>query len=119
MNRKRQKNQLPMAAVTKVVIAVLFFGVVALRHVSLKNQLHEGGRAIKDLERELADLRTGNQVQRSRFARLASRGELQRRLDAGEIRLAPIAGDKIVRLAEPVGGVIESIQTVSNRIGGE
>jgi hypothetical protein len=116
MNRRRNNNTLPMAAATKVLIGILFFGIVALRHVSMKNQLHEGGREIKELERELAELRTSNQVLRSRYARLSSRSELERRLQAGEIDMAPIAGDRIVRVAPRAGDVIESVQPVSNRI---
>ena len=72
-----------------------------LMFVYLKNGLHPQGGQIKELERELAELNTKNEVLKTKIASLSSRAVIQRRLNDGFIKMIPISDDRIVRVSAP------------------
>lgn len=117
-NRRKNQNAVPVVAIGKCVLAVVFLGLVGLSHVSLKNRLHAGGRQLKECEKELAAVRVKNQSARARLAQITTRAALERRLAEVGLALVPIAPDRIVRLDAGAGGVIEAIRPAANEEGG-
>lgn len=117
MARNRRKNNtLHFGSLAPWVVAVAFLGVTGLFYVGFKTQMHLTGNQIKILERELAELNTRNEVLRARISSLASRRELQRRLERGEISMIPITNDKIVRINERTApSQAPEMRAVSNR----
>ena len=116
-NRKKHANKLPVATLTKWVIAAFFFGVVGLSYVYLKNQLHSTSDEIKVLECKLAELNTQNELLRGNISALSSRSVLQRHLKEGFIKMIPVSDDRIVRVSvaserEAAG----EIRAVSNEV---
>jgi hypothetical protein len=101
VNRKKHTAQINIAPLAKVIALVFFAGFIGLMFVYLKNGLHPQGGQIKDLERELAELNTKNEVLKTKIASLSSRAVLQRRLNEGFIKMIPISDDRIVRVSAP------------------
>jgi len=97
-NRRKHTNPLPVGGIAKCVLALFFLGIFGLSYVAFKNQMHANGDNIEKLERELAELRTENEVVRARISKLSSRTYLRHRLDSGFISMMPIANERIVRL---------------------
>jgi hypothetical protein len=114
-NRKKQHNSIHLGSMARVIVMMVFIGILALSFVFLKIQLHATGRQIKTLEQELAGLKTRNDVLRTSVASLSSRNTLQRQLTTGFIKMMPISSDRVVRWngAQPalaMGG----FRTISN-----
>ena len=97
-NSKRRTNRLQFAALLRGVIITVFLAVAGLSYVYLKNQLHVCGSQRKDLEQELNELISENNVLDAQISRLTSRAALQRRMDDGFIKLVPITGQALVRV---------------------
>ena len=97
-NSKRRTNRLQFAALLRGVIITVFLAVAGLSYVYLKNQLHVCGTQRKDLEQQLNELISENNVLDARISRLTSRAALQRRMDDGFIKLVPITGQALVRV---------------------
>ena len=95
-NRRRHANAVPIASFITWIFIGVFFCVGGLGFVWCKNDLHRTGALIKDLERDLTDLRNKNEVSRAHIAQLASTKALQDRFDTGFIKLAKITDDRIV-----------------------
>ena len=76
------------------------------------------GREVKDLERELSELKTRNEALRPHLAELSSRAALQRRLNEGFVKMVPITQDRIVQVAfkQPSneGSATDEIRAVAN-----
>ena len=95
-NQRRHANAIPVAQfATWIVIAVFVCGA-GLGYVWCKNQLYTTGAQIKNLEREVTELRSRNEVARSKIAQLSSTSKLQERYDSGFIKLTAITNDRIV-----------------------
>ena len=119
-NRRKHTNPLPIGGITKCVLALFFLGIFGLSYVAFKNQMHANGDNIERLERELAELRTQNEVVRARISKLSSRTYLRQRLESGFISMLPIANDRIVRLNSiPGSGTENAIRAVANERVGE
>lgn len=116
-NRKKHANALPVASLSKWIIAAFFLGVVGLSYVYLKNQHLTTGDEIKRMERELANLNTQNELMHGRIVALSSRSVLQRRLNEGFIKMIPVTDDRIVRInTTPVQIAQGEIRPVSNEV---
>jgi hypothetical protein len=118
-NRRRHANAVSLTSVATWVSVCLFLGGAGLGYVSIKNQAHTKGATIKNLERTLADLKTQDEVVSSKIALLSSRAALQRRVNEGFVKLAPISDERLVRLdvAPKKGG--SELRAVSNERGRE
>jgi hypothetical protein len=98
VNKRRHANAVPLASfVTWVIIGILSCGG-GLGYVWCKNQLHTTGGRMKQLERELTELRNKNESARAHIAQLSSTRALQERFDSGFIKLAKITDDRIVSI---------------------
>ena len=95
---KHQTNRLQIAPLLRGMVVTAFLGAAGLSYVYLKNQLHVCGTQRKQLEQELRELITENNVMDAQIARLTSRTALQRRLDEGFIKLIPITNQALVRV---------------------
>lgn len=84
-----------------MLIAALMCGL-GLLFVFVKNQQHQLGAKTREVERQLHEERSLNEVLRARISALSSRGELQRKLQSGMIALQPIPATAIARLTSPV-----------------
>ena len=117
-NKFRHENQVKAGPALWWLLIGGLVGVAALYYVQLKNNIHASGARVKTLEKELADLVTQDEVVRAKIALLSSRAVLQKRLDEGFIRLAPITDDRLVQL-EPAGSGVRGgrgeLRAVSNR----
>lgn len=102
-NKRRHANAVPIASFATWIVIALFTAAGGLSYVWCKNQLHTTGGRIKDLERELADLRNENEVARAHIAQLSSTKALQDRFDTGFIKLAKISDSRIVTLPNKGG----------------
>ena len=98
MNRRRHANTVPVAALVRWVVAAFFLCTAGLCYVYFKNQMQTTGDEIRNLEGELAALRTEDDTERAQIDRLSSHSYLQRRLAEGFIQLTPITDDRIVRI---------------------
>ena len=95
-NKRRHANAVPVASFLTWTVIGLFACVGGLSFVWCKNDLHRSGALIKDLERELTELRDKNEVSRAHIAQLSSTKALQDRFDTGFIKLSKITDDRIV-----------------------
>ncbi len=121
-NTKRHTNRLQFAALLRGIIVTAFLAIAGLSYVYLKNQLHVSGLQRRNLEQELNELISENNVMEAQISNLTSRTALQRRLDEGFIKLVPITGQAVVRLhpqengrwASDTRSVGNQIQTISH-----
>ncbi len=117
MNRSRRKqlNRIDAPALVRWILLTAFLALTGLMYVYLSLQLHRLGDQQNQLEKELASVRSQNEVATGQVAALTSRAALQRRLKEGYLKMVPIAETNIVRLnTAPVPGE-ESLQPVSNQ----
>lgn len=108
-----------MRALSPWLIVAIIALVGGLTYVYYMNMRLTRGREIKDLERELADLKTKNEALRPHIAELSSRTALQRRLNEGFVKMVPITQDRIIQVAfskQPAGGgsAADELRAVSN-----
>lgn len=101
MNRSRSKNSFPLRPLIPWMVLALLLLVAGLGFVVVKNQQHQIGQAIRQVERGIRDERAVNEVLVAQISRLSSRGELQRRVQEGLVALAPIQDHAIARLFPP------------------
>ena len=118
-NRRRHNNQVPIRALSPWLMVAMIALIGGMTWVYYKNQLVTRGREIKELEKELADLKTRNEALRPHIAELSSRTSLQRRLNEGFIKMVPISQNCIVQVAykQPStdgGSATDEIRAVSN-----
>ena len=124
-NTRRQTNRLQFVTLLRGVIITAFLGVAGLSYVYLKNQMHVCGAQRKEMEQELHDLISENNVMEAQIARLTSRTALQRRLDEGFIKLVPISSQSLVRVHTQESGrwivdtrgADDQIQTIAHERG--
>jgi hypothetical protein len=121
VNRARRKNlnTIDAASLARWIVITAFLALIGLIYVYLSIQLHRLGDQQNHLERELASLRSQNEVASGQIAALTSRSALQRRLKEGYLKMIPIAENNIVRLTTPVRAVAEdAIQPITNERAG-
>jgi|SRR5216683_3460114 hypothetical protein len=117
MNRARRKNfnVIDAPSLARWIVITAFLALSGLIYVYLSIQLHRLGDQQNHLEKELASLRSENEVANGQIAALTSRSALQRRLKEGYIKMVPIAEHNIVRLSIPPPSAGEdAIQPVVN-----
>jgi cell division protein FtsB len=100
-NIKRKTNQLQCASLFRWIVLAGFFGVAGLSYVYLKIQLNQSGKQRKRLEQDLRSLEADNDVMGAQIILLKSRPALERRLQEGFIKLAPIDAPSIVMVRQP------------------
>jgi hypothetical protein len=117
-NRRRHNNPVPVGDLSPWIMVAIIVLIGCLTCVYYMNLRLTRGHEIKDLERELADLKTRNDALRPHLAELSSRTALQRRLNEGFVKMVPITQDRIVQVAfkqSPVeGSATDEIRAVSN-----
>lgn len=121
MNRARRKNlnTIDAASLARWIVITAFLALIGLIYVYLSIQLHRLGDQQNHLERELASLRSQDEVASGQIAALTSRSALQRRLKEGYLKMIPIAENNIVRLTTPVRAAAEdAIQPIANERAG-
>lgn len=118
-NRRLHANTVPVAALSRWIIAAFFLGATGLSYVYLKNQMHATGDEIRTLEHQLADLETQNDVVNGKVSQLAARAYLQKRRAEGFIHLVPITDDRIVRITTANGLAHNELRRVSNQETGK
>ena len=118
MNRSHRKhrNVINASSLARWLVVTAFLGLLGLSYVYLKVQLYHLGERTKALEKELANLRTQNEVASVQIAALTSRSALQRRLKEGYLKMIPISERNIVRLSiPPRRDDQDAIQPVANQ----
>lgn len=114
-NYHRHANAVPVAALSRWVIVAFFLCASGLSYVYFKNQLHAAGDEIRNLERQLADLRMQNEAVNTQISRLSSYEALKKRRAEGFIKMIAISDDKIVHLTATAAGRGSDLQPVANR----
>ena len=127
MNRRRHANAVPVAALVRWVVVAFFICTAGLCYVYYKNQMQTTGTEIRNLESDLAALRSQDDTERAQIDKLSSHSYLERRLAEGFIQLTPITEESIVRVHTAIGPLStktatasldedSDLQPVSNRI---
>ncbi len=121
MNRRRRQefNPVDAPALARWIVIFIFLAATGLSYVYLSVQLHTLGNQRKQIEREIAEVRTQTEDARVQIAALTSRTALKRRLQEGSLQMIPITEESIVRLnasARPPGA--DDVQPVVNQRGG-
>ena len=122
MNRRRRRqkfNPINAPALARWIVIFIFLAATGLSYVYLSVQLHSLGNQRKQLERELAEVRTQTEDARVQVAALTSRTALKRRLQEGYLKMVPITEQSIVRL-NPLSRPLDSddVRPVLNPRGG-
>jgi hypothetical protein len=115
-NRRRNANAVPLLSMAAWIMVCLFFGAAGLGYVAMKSQLHAAGREINALDKEIAELRTHNDIVRLRIAELSSIDALRKRFDADKTHLnglIPIPQDKLVLVDRPPRNPVDSAANLS------
>jgi hypothetical protein len=118
MNRARRKNlnTIDAPSLARWIVITAFLALTGLIYVYLSLQLHRLGDQQNHLEKELAGLRSQNEVASGQIAALTSRSALQRRLKEGYLKMIPIAEHNIVRLTTPTSSPGEdAVQPIVNK----
>lgn len=118
-SRPAHVNAIHLPSLVRWLLLALAFSACGLLYVYVKNQQHFLGEQTRRVERQIAEVRSYNEVLLARISALTSRAELQRKLDQKVIALQPIQDHSIARLVPPTtatGGDI--LRTAANeRIG--
>jgi hypothetical protein len=116
MNRRRHANVIQIAPIATWVLLALFACAGGLYFVDCKNQAHKRGEKLKVLEKELVELRNGNDVVRNRIALLSSPNVLRKLRATDKNFLADyveITHDRVVVVTETPAGA-NDLRPVSN-----
>ena len=97
-NRRRHANGIAVGAVAKWAVIAFFIGAIGLSYVCYKNQLHTTSKQLTSLEEELTDLWAKNEAAENRATQLRSREKISEHLKRREIKMIPIAHDRIVQV---------------------
>jgi hypothetical protein len=100
-DRRRNSNPLHIAPLFRWLIIAAAIGASGLMFVYVKNQQHQLGMRTRDIERQIMEERSLNEVLLARISALSSRAELTRKLQQGAIALRPIQDNAIARLTPP------------------
>jgi hypothetical protein len=119
-NRRRNANTVPLLSMAAWIVVCLFFGGAGLGYVAMKSQLHAAGTEIKELEKDISELQTQNQVVRTHIIDLSSTDTLRKRFNSDKTHLnglVEIPPDRLVYVDRP-SKVVESeadLHQVANR----
>jgi len=105
----RVTNPFAVAPLVRWVAAALCLCAYGLVFVHVKNEQHRLGEGLRQVERQLADERSLNEVLLARITTLSSRAELQRRLQEGFIALRPIPQSSLAVLAPASEGMVAGL----------
>lgn len=115
LERRKDSNPLHLAPLFRWILASIVLAGYGLVFVYVKNQQHQLGQATRDVERQIAEVCSVNEVLVARITTLCSRAELMRKLQQGVISLAPIQDTSIARLLPPSSeGGDRVLRTASN-----
>jgi cell division protein FtsB len=117
MNKSPRKvtHSIKAASILRVVVCTVLLALAGLTYVYVKNQLHLYGDIQRRLERELAELRSENEVARAQIASLSSRMILEKKLAKDSLGLVPIASEQVVRLNQRHEATQNELKVVANR----
>ena len=101
-SRRKNRNMINAPSLARWIMLTAILALIGLSYVYLKLQLYHLGDRTKALEKQLASLRTQNEIAGVQIAALTSRSALQRRLKEGYLKMVPIPERNIVRLNTPV-----------------
>ncbi len=101
-NRRKEVNEIHIAPLIKWLMLAFIIGSCGLLFVYIKNQQHFLGERTREVERQIREVVSQNEVLLARVSALSSRAELQRKLEKGLIALQPIQDHSIARLSPPV-----------------
>jgi hypothetical protein len=114
-NRRNQVNPLHLAPLARWLLLAVVVGACGLLFVYVKNQQHAIGEQTRQVEREIREARSHNEVLLARISALSSRAELQRKIGRHVIALRPIQDHRIARLIPPATAIEDGIlRTVAN-----
>lgn len=117
-NRRKHDEGFRVNGMALWFVAALYLSIVGLRYVYLTNQIHATGRQIHEMEVELKDIASQNEVAHAKISQLSSRTVLQRRLSEGFIKMQPITDEHIVRVAaKPAAQFPVEVRKVANKGG--
>jgi hypothetical protein len=100
-NRRKEVNEIHIAPLIKWLLLAFIVGSCGLAFVYVKNQQHFLGERTREVERQIREVISENEVLLARISTLSSRTELQRKLEKGMIALQPIQDHCIARLVPP------------------
>ena len=116
-NRRKQVNPVHMSTVFRYLVAALVLAVAGLFYVHIKNQQFALGDEIRKVERHIREVRAGNEVLLARVTALSSRQVLQKRIADGFIKMQPIEGNVIARLAPPTAAGQDGLLRTAYNVG--
>lgn len=118
--RKTKKRNIPLGVVTSFVALALIVATLGLSYVGMTTKIQRRGSQIGQLEHELGALKMQSDVVDVQIEKLSSRAALRQKLDAGIVKMIPIAETAIVRinpnLIHPANG---ALRVVSNQTIGQ
>lgn len=100
-NRRKEVNEIQIAPLIKWLMLAFIIGSCGLLFVYVKNQQHFLGERTREVEKQIREVISQNEVLLARISALSSRSELQRKLEKGMIALQPIQDHSIARLTPP------------------
>jgi len=102
VNRRAQVNPIHVASLVRWLMLAVAFSVCGLLFVYVKNQQHSLGEQTREVESQIREMRSHNEVLLARISTLSSRAELQRKLEQKMLVLQSIQDHSIARLVPPV-----------------
>jgi len=100
-NQRRHAQAFPLAATLIGVSIAVCIAVFAIKALTVKYQLIQGGEKLKRLERDLASMTVQNESLQTAKDKLISPPVLQRALDSGFIKLVRIEDKYVVNVGRP------------------
>ncbi len=109
LNRRKQVNPVHFASLVRWLVVALLCGSAGLFYVYIKNQQFALGEEIRQVERQIRDVRSANEVLLARVTELSSRRVLQQRIADGFISVQPIPDTAIARLLAPAEALEDGV----------
>ena len=100
-NKRRHAQAFPLAATLIGVAIAVCIAVFAIKALTVKYQLIQGGEKLKRLEREFASVMVKNEALQTQKDRLISPPNLIKALETGFIALAKIDEKYVVNVGRP------------------
>lgn len=98
MRSLHHENAIPIGALMRWLVIVVFLGLLGLCYVHMKHKLKVDGDRCRELEHAVADLDERIKVAGNEIMRLTSRPALERRRREGLIEMIPVQDSRLTRL---------------------
>ena len=95
-NKRRHAQAFPLAATLIGVAIAVCLSVFAIKALTVKYQVIQGGNKLKQLERELSAVAVKNEVLQTQKDRLVSTPALAKALEKGVIKLTKIEEKDVI-----------------------